>query len=171
MIRNLKEDSARWIAFLDTKKSWISMLSRLLCFKFHLSNRFGTGLGFARPYTASDIFKARWQPLRVAVQEKLTRDAEEIESRKIDQATGIGWASSFRAGSWDSPPGSPPADPLPVNASMPKRPIASQRMRDPPSGASDRGGASDRHLTSAQSERVASMSLDSLRSSTDTESS
>jgi hypothetical protein len=34
MIRNLKEDSARWIAFLDTRKSWISMLSRLLCFNF-----------------------------------------------------------------------------------------------------------------------------------------
>jgi len=156
MIRNLKEDSARWIAFLDTKKSWFSMLSRLLCFKFHLSNRFGTGLGFALPYTASDIFKARWQPLRAAVQEKLTRDEEEIESRKNDHAMGIGWASSFRAGSWDSPCGSPPADPLPVYASMP-----------PPSGANDRGRASDRHLTSAQSERVASMSLDSLRSSTD----
>lgn len=155
MIRNLKEDSARWIAFLNAEKSW---------------NR----LGFALPYTASDIFKARWQPLRAAVQEKLTRDAEEIKYRKIDHATGIDWASSFRAGSWDSIGGSPPADSLPVNASKPQAqrfspPIASQQMNDAPSEANDRGGVSDRQLTSAQSERAASMFLDSESSSTDVE--
>ena len=89
-------------------------------FQFCRSDKFVTGLGFALPYTASDIFKARWQPLRAAVQEKLTRDAEEIESRKINHAMGIDWASSFRAGSWDSIGGSPPADSLPVNASKPQ---------------------------------------------------
>jgi hypothetical protein len=107
------------------------------------------------PYTASDIFKERWQPLRAAIQEKLTRDAEDIKSRKIDLARSVDWASSFRAGSWNSIGGSPPPDSLSENASKSQPqpfppPISSQRTYLPSSGASDRGGASDRQLMSAQ---------------------
>lgn len=79
-------------------------------------------------------------------------------------------------GSWNSIGGSPPPDSLSENASKSQPPpfpppISSQRTYLPSSGASDRGGASDRQLTSAQSERAAPMSLDSESSSTEVESS
>ncbi|KAE8450474.1 hypothetical protein EG329_006204 [Mollisiaceae sp. DMI_Dod_QoI] len=89
MLSNLKEDSAKWIELLEQKR--------------HLGHR-------SSDYMSYDIFKARWQPLRAAIQEKITRRAEEMAERekaeelerdrkkqKQDER-GLHWVSSFQDG-------------------------------------------------------------------------
>jgi hypothetical protein len=82
-------------------------------------------------YTDSNIFKTRWQPLRAAVQQKLTRDAEKLSKRKWnDDELSTTWVSSFQAATWDLKDGSPPV----------KRSSSSVQPSPPFSGGGGRNG-------------------------------
>jgi hypothetical protein len=51
-------------------------------------------------YTDSNIFKARWKPLRAAIQQKLTQDAEKLSKcKRNDDELSTKWVSSFQAAS------------------------------------------------------------------------